>query len=834
MKKSLNILFTFFSLTGCAVEQPKFEATSASIRRAQMSGEMKEALAAYDSQAREAEKNAAASFFPQQYWEAAVDAYTHAGRAARISGDLQRSVAHGTKALEIAERTNQVLTRRLGIVSDLIFGYRELRNFEKTTELVEKGLKIAQQLPPNTNDRVFWEGKYYAQQGIEMMRQRAFEKAVEALTNAVHLQQGYLLSLTVRPRVNPATLEGNRIDLIWRKTRLGAAYRQAEKWQEALEQYQQAFDHLKEWGLKYQSLNDLYWEIGELHRQQENFPEALENFKTALEVAETQRVPGAIRRASMRIGDILRETGKPAEAIPHYEKAIRQIESVRSLLESEEYRQSFFEGGIGPYINMMRVLLAARRGDEAFNYSERARSRAFLDVLGSKVQLSRLKSGLLEEERSLQERIAALKARLADSEEGETDRAGLRRELQAAEKAYTAFLARVRKQDKEQASLMTVEPLALKEVQEFLDPETTLIEYFVTQTGILVWVIEKEKMQFVRVELPGEKLAGLVKTLRESIFALGERDKFNETSAALYKHVLQPVLSHVRGKELIIVPHDVLHYLPFHALISPDGHYLIEKYPIYYLSSASLLQFTREKRRAKGEKVLAFGNPDLGDPAMDLKFAELEAREIRKIYPQGTVFLRKEASEERGKSLSPQHDIIHFASHAELKEDDPLSSAILLAKEGKEDGRLEVREIFGMDLQANLVVLSACETGLGKLSSGDELVGLTRAFIYAGTPSVIASLWKVDDASTANLMGSFYKNLRTMPKVEALRQAQLELIRGRVSSDLLVRRGVGGVGKLGEVPEAKSDSPGSTSVPVSISTSHPYFWAPFILVGDGK
>ncbi len=135
-----------------------------------------------------------------------------------------------------------------------------------------------------------------------------------------------------------------------------------------------------------------------------------------------------------------------------------------------------------------------------------------------------------------------------------------------------------------------------------------------------------------------------------------------------------------------------------------------------------------------------------------------------------------------------------------------------------------------MDLKANLVVLSGCETAMGKLSTGDELVGLTRAFIYAGTPSVVASLWKVDDSSTAHLMANFYKNLKTMTKVEALRQAQLNLIRGNVSSDLLARRGIGGIGKLGEVPAPNSLSQNS----LSVSTSHPYFWAPFILVGDGK
>jgi CHAT domain-containing protein len=112
--------------------------------------------------------------------------------------------------------------------------------------------------------------------------------------------------------------------------------------------------------------------------------------------------------------------------------------------------------------------------------------------------------------------------------------------------------------------------------------------------------------------------------------------------------------------------------------------------------------------------------------------------------------------------------------------------------------------------------------------SGDELVGLTRAFIYAGTPSVVASLWKVDDASTAHLMSSFYGNLRTKTKVESLRQAQLDMIRGKVTDPLLAQRGVGGIGKLGQTPAAASFSQ------ASISTSHPYFWAPFILIGDGK
>ena len=282
-------------------------------------------------------------------------------------------------------------------------------------------------------------------------------------------------------------------------------------------------------------------------------------------------------------------------------------------------------------------------------------------------------------------------------------------------------------------------------------------------------MIEKDKLQFVTVGVSKREARGAwLRRLRDSIFALGEQEKFNEASAVLYKQLIQPLLPHITGKELIIVPHDVLHYLPFHALVGPDGRYLIEKYPIYYLSSASLLQFVKEKRKAGGEKVLAFGNPDLGDPEKNLEYAELEAEEVKAAYPESSVYVRKEATEEKSKTLSANRDILHFATHAQLNEDDPLSSAVLLAKGGKEDGRLEVREIFGMDLKANLVVLSGCDTALGKLSTGDELVGLTRAFIYAGTPSVVASLWSVDDSSTAHLMASFYRNLKTMSKVEAL------------------------------------------------------------------
>jgi CHAT domain-containing protein/tetratricopeptide (TPR) repeat protein len=806
---------------GCSI--PKYQSTFPSYRQAIVRGELKEALASYEVQAREAEKDAQSSLFPQHYWREAAQAYGLAGNTARWAGQLQKAITYGEKALEMAEKSKDP-NSLFRAIDTLVPIYRQVRNFDKARELIEKGIAVAKGLPPNTDPRAFWEGALYGQLGNEMVRRREYEKAIDLLSSSVYLQQSYLATVWR----NPVWLNEHRAAFLGRLTNLGNAYRRAGRLEESAEQYQRAFDYMKEWGLKYSREADLYGNMGEVHFDQQNFHQALENFQKVLALGESRQIAGDIRRATGRIGDILRRTGKPAEAVPYYQRAIQQIESTRSLLESEEYRQSFFEGELRPYASMMRALLSAGRQEEAFNYSERARSRGFLDVLGSKVQLSRVKSGLLEEERALQERIAAIKARLSGEEEGETDRSGLRKQLAEAEGVYSAFLARVRKQDKEQVSLMSVEPLTLKEVQEFLDPQTTLVEYFVSERSAFVWVVEKDKLQFVTVELAREKLASLVKDLRDSVFTLGERNRFDEASALLHKQLIDPLLPHITGKELIIVPHDVLHYLPFHALVGSEGRYLIERYPVYYLSSASLLQFVKEKRKAGGEKVLAFGNPDLGDPEKNLEFAELEAEEVKAAYPESSVYIRKEATEEKSKTLSVNHDILHFATHAELNEDDPLSSAVLLAKGGKEDGRLEVREIFRMDLKANLVVLSGCDTALGKLSTGDELVGLTRAFIYAGTPSVVASLWSVDDSSTAHLMASFYRNLKTMSKVEALRQAQLELIRGEGRSTMLARRGVGGIGKLGESVKSESQDR------ISISTSHPYFWAPFILVGDGK
>jgi len=719
-----------------------------------------------EAKALEAEKN--------QNWREASISYRQATTAARSGGQLQKAVAHGTKAVEMAEKAGD-LGVQANAITQLSFAYRALRHHEKAREWIEKGLEVTKQMGDDPR-RTPTEARLYMQLGWNFSFRKEPQKAIDSFSQSLQRLEARIASLRKVPphrRKNPQAIPTAEALLVSTLDGLGTAYRQAGNDEEAIKAYDRGLRIIKESGLKIPVEGSLYLRLGLLYRREKDFPRALENLQRALEMAETGNQATLIYLASSNIGAVLLQTRRPSEAIPYYKKAIENIESTRSLLESEEFRSFFFEDKREIYVGMILAHLRTKNLEEAFNYSERARSRAFLDILGSKMQLAR-GGTLLEHERALQARISVLQAMITEQESDAPGRPELTGELVEAQKAYNDFLAKVRKENKEEASLVNVDPLTLKQVQELLDPGVTMLEYFVTQQATLLWVVEKDRVRFVNIPVGRKDLVGKVTFLRDSVYQVAEKEKFKGYSEELYRLLIEPALRHIRGKELLIIPHDVLHYLPFQSLLSAQGRYLIQDSPIYYLSSASLMQFTREKRRAGRDKVLVMGNPSLGDEAYNLRFAEREAKEVARVYPKSEVYLKEQASKPKAISLSSKYDVLHFAVHAEFSEDDPLSSALLLAGEGKEDGRLRVEEIFSLDLKADMVVLSACETGLGKLSNGDELIGLTRAFIYAGTPSVVTTLWKVNDRSSYEFMREFYSNLRSAKKSEALRQAQLK------------------------------------------------------------
>ncbi len=783
LSSSLVILFflTFYSVGEPAQRQRPGADTKASAKEAIGKGDARGALGAAESRATEAEKNGA--------WQQAAQSYVQASIAARISGQVQKAVTYGNKAFEMGEK-GKLPAIQVQAVLQLFVALRNVGQHAKAREWLYKGFEITKQIdaPPARQNL---EANLYRELGMDFLRSGEIQKAIENVSYSLQVRESQLAFLKKRPGKNPVIQQ--RIQRLTNVTvvtlnTLGNVYQRAGNTTEAIKVYERALGIIKEFDLKTPVESTLYHGLGRLYLEQKEFPHALENLQKALEIAERLQHAPVIQQASSQIANLFLQTEKPSEAIAYYRKAIDSIESTRSLLESEEFRSSFFEDKRQIYAGIILAHLQTRNPAEAFNYNERARSRAFLDILGSKVQLA--KGNLLEEERALQARISTLQARIGaqkeEEDEGEEEeenvsrRPVLRQELEEAQKAYGEFLAKVRKENKEQASLMSVEPLTLKELQELLDPGVSVLEYFVVRQAVLLWVVEKERLRFVRIPIERTELVKKVSALRDAIYQVGEKEKFQSHAQELYKLLIEPALADIRGKELLIIPHDVLHYLPYQALVSDKGRYLIQDYPIYYLSSASLMQFTREKRRAsKGqeERALVMGNPSLGDQAFNLRFAEREAKEIARVYPKSAVYLKTEATKPKAVSLSPDYDILHFAVHGEFDQDDPLSSGLLLAAGGKGEGKLKASEIFSLNLKADMVVLSACETGLGKITNGDEIIGLTRAFIYAGAPSVVTTLWKVNDRASYELVQEFYTNLKTKKKSEALRQAQLKIMK---------------------------------------------------------
>jgi CHAT domain-containing protein len=260
----------------------------------------------------------------------------------------------------------------------------------------------------------------------------------------------------------------------------------------------------------------------------------------------------------------------------------------------------------------------------------------------------------------------------------------------------------------------------------------------------------------------------------------------------LFTILWEPVAASIEKPVVYVVPHGPLHYLPFSAL--HDGTtYLLARHPLAVTPSATVLTFLKAKGRRPLSDGVVFGNPVTGGAHVDLPHAEQEAVWVGAALPRATVVTRTEATESRAKDLVSTAGIVHFATHGVLDVERPLESALLLAPDSQNDGRLTAREIFGLRLPGTLVVLSACRTGMSQLAAGDELIGLTRAFMYAGARTIVGTLWDISDESTAHLMREFYARLGTESKAQALRSAQLA-VRARYP--------------------------------------HPFYWAPFLIIGD--
>jgi len=251
-----------------------------------------------------------------------------------------------------------------------------------------------------------------------------------------------------------------------------------------------------------------------------------------------------------------------------------------------------------------------------------------------------------------------------------------------------------------------------------------------------------------------------------------------DLARVLYTDLFKPLRPHLKGNKVFIVPHRSLHFLPFDVL--HDGkHFLVEKFSFSYLPSAAAMRFLKNKN-SRFQSALVFGNPATDDAISlpPLEWAEKEALEIGRHFTPCQVLTRAEATKTRFLSLANKFDVVHFAGHASMDPLKPMNSRLYLAKDPTQNGLLTLADLYALKMNASLVVLSACETGLAQLETGDELIGLVRGFFFAGTRSIVASLWRVNDEATMLLMLSFYKNIKAkIPPSEALRNAKIDLLK---------------------------------------------------------
>jgi CHAT domain-containing protein len=460
-------------------------------------------------------------------------------------------------------------------------------------------------------------------------------------------------------------------------------------------------------------------------------------------------------------GRIAEEEGDRRQAIGLYRKAVEVIEAQRASINTEAAKIGFIGDKQAVYRKLVMALLAENDAASAFEYVERSKARALVDMLAGKQDFAAPTAKAAE--------VQALLARaIAAEAEGRVQGAD---PAIAGQRSLAVQLRRdLRVQAPEIASLVSIGVPALKELQAKLPADETLIEYYYDDRRLYAFVLTRQSLKVVPLE-DGDIVAS-VHAFRAALDSPLKQDHLVQAQA-LHRWLVTPVAPHIEHPNVLIVAHGALHYLPFNAL--HDGRqYLLDRYRLRQLPSASVLPFLRRGAAQKGGSLLALGNPDLGDSRLDLSYAENEALAVAKLLPASRVLVRKEANLSAFRRYGDNYRYLHFASHGVFDPDKPLDSALLLSPDEQSDGRLTVSQLYSMRLDADLVTLSACETGLGKIANGDDVVGLTRGFLYAGSRSIVASLWKVDDEATAYLMTRFYSALKGTSKREALRLAQIE------------------------------------------------------------
>lgn len=534
---------------------------------------------------------------------------------------------------------------------------------------------------------------------------------------------------------------------------------------------------------------------------------------TAIERLEKAESPALGYQAYYVLGVIEEAMGAPEEAYQAYLKAHDHLENLRSHLKAEELKIAFLKDKLEVYEALVRMCLSrgsdAAHLEAAFAYIEQAKSRSLADLIAFRSQglpaSRKTEHALVEQVNTLRgelhwysRTIQHLEGRAANLRAPQLEK--LRRAARDCEQSLVEALANLREEDQEYSNLQTAGSIGLAAIRASLPLDAMLVEFYRVGDTFLVCLLSRESLKIVPVgAASGLRRALQLLRFQLSKFRFGadyvrtfQQQLLDATNAHLqefYEQLIAPIEDDLKSaRHLIIAPHDFLHYLPFHALLTSDGHCLGDRFSISYTPSASVYYLCASKKAAPSDRSplgrsLVLGVPDPAAPQiMD------EVRAVTSVLPNAEVFVGAAVTHDLLREKGPGSRFVHIATHGWFRQDNPMFSSISLGT-----SHLSLFDLYQLNLPAELITLSGCGTGLNVVVGGDELLGLVRGLLYAGAHGVLVTLWDVHDQSTAEFMKLFYERLHTNPDKAAA-----------------VQYAMGEIRKL---------------------YPHPFYWAPFVLVG---
>jgi len=648
-------------------------------------------------------------------------------------------------------------------------------------DAAEAGYRKAEQRYRQANDVA---GRAQARQGLAYLQLMRGEPAAAAAT--------------LEPVVSALDLAGAHRDAALARVDLAFAYASAGRTMRARMVLAEARDSLRQGGDAVGEAATLD-AMGDLERGDRRPVAAGTLYEQGLRVLAGHPAPNVEWQLRAGLAEAMADQKSSAAAVASMRQAVALLDRTALRIPAEQRRSRYLADKWYAYDRLARLEVQLGRDSTALEVSERMRAREMRDGLarGRIPWRPDADSTLVRQEQELRHVITELAAE-ADGSAPTTGvlrgpgtapstPGGLLEALAQAETRYADLLTTLRDRQPAYARLVAGPSATWREIAGALSSDAALLEYLVSDSAAMVFVVTRSGVRAIELATDREELAPLIDFARGVIAGTrtpGAAPNFKTPLRTLYTMLLAPVeatgvLEGIRT--LIIAPQAELHYLPFAALLEQgaSGRFLIEKYDLSVIPSASIwLQLRQRSPRAKGMRVLA-----LAPEQRQLPGSAVEVAAIRTAMGSGTTVLMGAAASREGlEAGAPGHDILHFATYGVLNRRNPLLSYLELAPKG-EDGRLQVADVYGMSLDARLVVLSACQTGIGSgmladVPSGDEWVSLSQSFLMAGARNVLATLWPVEDRSTAELMKSFYEELAAGADVDvALARAQRKAIR---------------------------------------------------------